>query len=253
MSFRTCSRIIKTHFSGYDNFCYIRQEDADYLIENSGGQYQDYEDLIDAVLPVTFLKEDETYEWKIANILYSDDDVYRHFDKVIGPWMLCYIYLPSFEGCAFNFDYGGSVRTNESYLDMYRDKFGGKDFTVAITRRDILDQKASNVSRIQELMLGNAEQGYPSVVAVSLSIASLIPSVALLFGFRKFVSRNTVSALALVLIVAFCLYEGFSLAYLVSPLNVVYFTSLGMILFLITLILETAFVMLARVSGGWER
>ena len=242
-----------TGFSGYDNFCYIRQEDADYLIESSGGQYQDYEDLIDTVLPVTFLKEEEACEWKIANILYSDNDVYRHFDKVIGPWMLCYIYLPSFEGCAFNFDYGGSVRTNESYLDMYRNKFGGKNFTIAITTRDILDQSASNVSRIQNLMLGNGEQGYPSAIAISLSIASLIPSAALLFGFRKFVSRNTGASLSMVLVLAFCLYEGFSLAYLVSPLNVVYFTGLGMILFLITLILVIVFVMFARVFGGWEK
>ena len=242
-----------TNFSGHDNFCYIRQEDADYLIEASAGRYQGYEDLIDTTLPVTFLGEERVCEWKIANILYSDNEVYRHFNTVIGPWMLCYIYLPSFEGCAFNFDYGGSVRTNETYLDMYRDRFGGKDFTISITERDILDQAGSNVTRIVDMMLGNGEQGYSSVVAVAISVASLIPFGAFLFMSRKYVLGHTGAILALTLIVALCFYEGLSLAYLASPLNVIYFTSLGMLLFLVTLLLGVGLVLLARVSGGWER
>ena len=241
-----------TNFSGYDNFCYIRQEDADYLIKESNGLYQNYEDLIDEVLEVNFVGSEDLLRWKIANIVSFDNDVYRHFNTVLGSWALCYIYLPSFEGCAFNFDYGGSVRTNETYLDMYRDRFGGQNFTIAITTRDILDQEASRVDEIRVLMLGSAGEAYSTVASVALSLASLAPLLVSLIVFRKFVYKRALGTGVLFVFVAFFLYEGFSVAYLVSPLNVIYFTGQGLLLFLLQLLLSLGFVLAVRAMGGPE-
>lgn len=241
-----------TNFSGYDNFCYIRQEDADHLIEESGGLYQDYEDLIDETLEVTFAGTEDPLRWKIANIMFSDNDVYRHFNAILGPWTLCYIYLPSFEGCAFNFDYGGSVRTNETYLDMYRNRFGDKNFTIDITTRDLLDREASRIDDIRTLMLGSAGGGYSAVVSVALSLASLAPLLISLIVFRKFVCERPLGIGVLLVFVAFCLYEGLSVAFLLSPLNVIYFTGQGLLLFLLQLLLAFGCVQVVRALGGPE-
>ncbi len=241
-----------TGFSGFDNFCYIRQEDADYLIQTSDGLYQDYEDLIDEPLPVRFLGSEASLEWKIANIMFSDNEVYRHFNTVIGPWALCYIYLPSYECCSFNFDYAGSVRTNEGYLETYRDRFGGKNFTIAVTTRDILDKDASAVLEIEDLILGAGDKGYPAPVTLAISFVALIPLVVSLVLLRKFVCRHAGGVALIMIATASCLYEGFSLSYLASPLNVIYFTSQGMLIFLVLLLAGIGTLFLVRVSGGRE-
>lgn len=235
-----------TDFRGYDNFCYIRQDDADYLIKQSNGLYHSYEDLLNETLTVHSFPNNDAYSWKIANIIAKDNDTYRHFDTVYGPWLLAYIYVPNYVGYSYSFDYAGSINTNKVYLQRHQEAFGSGNYSFSITNHNLINEDASLTNEITTMML-EGSTGYDVGVSAVFILAPLLVTILIdlflkihkLYGYVPFV---------LAAALMFFVYEGFSISYLINPLNVLYFSSNAILFFVVIAVIYFLFLFFSTIS-----
>ena len=162
-----------TNYSGYDNFVYIRQSDADHLIATSDGTFDSYESLIGYALPVRYVFEgaSEERKWKVANILVEENATNEVLCDTIGPYMLAYINLPGFSRYSYNIDYSTSNARTEAALKTQLDRFGEGEYSFQVTRRGVSDN-SSRIDLIEEMMM-NGKGVYPISVPVAAGLSVL--------------------------------------------------------------------------------
>ncbi len=244
-----------TDFRDFDNFCYIRQEDADYLITNSNGIFKSYEDLINTSLTCVLPNDidGQSYSWKIANILLSDNDIYQHFNEVYGPWMLAYIFVPEYSGYSYSFDYAGSINNNVTYLNRHRNRFTDGNYSFQITEHNVIDKNQSYSNQIIELMT-QKPLGYGFEIALVFAFFPFIIWVVLYLLFYKKVYSFKWWLFGGEFLFGFIIYEIFSITYLIHPMSVIYFSSYSIVCFLIIFVLllssTTLFSLLKEEKNG---
>ena len=244
-----------TSYTGFNNFCYIRQDDADTLITNSNGFYQTYEDLLGEELLVTYTSPNGTQEvvrWKIANVLCSDNDFYHYMDEIIAPFVLCYTNLPSFYGFSYNFDYGTSIYTTMSYLQSQMSRFGDGNYAFSIVQNNVLDNEISK-DRVDEILSYYSPEPttYPlsNEVGIILSLCCYMPSLLVVL-YQRFKEKKNIFPFCYIdlTISAFFVYTIFWGICGNNAFLTPFFLTNSSLFFLISIIL--IFVYLAVISTG---
>ena len=95
--------------TGYDNFCYITKQQADYLIKNNYN-YNSYEDLLNQSIAVEI--DQKIYNWKISNIIIPFGEYYEGCVKIFNNFMLCYINLPTYSYVSMSHFYLNDTKFN---------------------------------------------------------------------------------------------------------------------------------------------
>ena len=242
-----------TNYSGYDNFVYIRQSDADHLIAMSEGAFDSYESLIGYALPVRYIfgGASEERRWKVANILVEENATNEVLLDTIGPYMLAYINLPGFDRYSYNIDYSTSNARTEAALKTQLERFGGGEYSFQITRRGASDDY-SRIDLIEGMMV-EGKGVYPVSVplAVGLSVLCfLFPIGALLLLSRSSSYRSgkpCVVVLNIVLVIV--LYSAWSAWCASSALLTPYFLSSS----IVTSLLCSLFVVFLSLLIPFER
>jgi len=198
-------------YAAFDNFCYLRQSDADFMIQNNSS-YETYQDLINETLHINYMNGNSPIplNWKIANIILNNEGADSFYKNTYGTYILSYIDIFDFRGITVGFDYGTSIISNSNYINKLGDWLPYDDFDLSITNHNIIDTAKLNNEEIINLFRISHSQNDDSFYFV------LAGSVELLFYFIFFyaINNNKTSSFSI---------KSFSLTYFVAFLVIYYF------------------------------
>lgn len=128
-------------YFGYDNFCYITKQQADYLLE-SNPIYSSYEDLLNESLIVEI--DGETYNWKISNIIIPFGEYYEGCVKTFNNFMLCYINLPTYNYVSVSHFYLNDTKFNFFKIRDTFNKYNDKNLEYNVFLKNSYDINDAN-------------------------------------------------------------------------------------------------------------
>lgn len=106
-----------TDYTGFDNFCFITDIHADYLLEENErfSDCESYDDLIGNYLEV-ISSDGVSYKWKISNIIIDSNDTYKLFNGIYGNYILAYTNT-GYYNFSITYNFGHSDNANLRYLN----------------------------------------------------------------------------------------------------------------------------------------
>lgn len=238
-------------FSGFDNFCCIRQSDADFLISKYPEKYSSYEDLIGEPLGLEFIRDGSRnpLSWKISNIILEEEGSYDHiFYDSFGSYILCYYYLPDLDGLVINCELGSSIQGSKQLITDLLNQYPLSENYYSLT--NLSDETPSN---IHQLFMDSLSQIVisPSIYAWWIVLVCLIYTVSIIVGIilsKKYAGDMTLSFISATLSY-FIVYE---ILWAITHLNttaVPLFSLTAIITTIVALIISNLFVTFTAIEN----
>lgn len=232
------------NYSSYDNFCYITQDQADYLIKNND-DYSNYRSLINKTLEVNI--DDNIYRWKIANIIVPFGEYYDGLLKVFNDFLLCYMKLPSYQYYSISHFYSNDYKVTYFQLDETKKKYSDSNLQFDIYNCDLYDLETT--TEINHFFNNEISYNYIGFVTCFL-IAILF--VILFFAYLIIFRNNTVSMVSISFIPPFVIYMFLFVCFRFSS-DVVFlsfFSNMFFLIFMFALIALVSYLYFKRGKQG---
>lgn len=127
------------------NLCYIRQNDADYIISQND-IYLDYSALIGETIFLNYHEGNNNFpiEKTIINIVEEDQGIDKFLFNIYGSYAIIDSFLPSYLGLSFDVDFSNSILKNNELLEMLFTKYCLDDFSYQINTRNLTVENFDN-------------------------------------------------------------------------------------------------------------
>ena len=163
--------------AGCTNFFFLPESLADELLLKDGVSnptVSDYERLIG--LPVEFLYsnlqsgEELPLSWSIANIIL-EDDTYTQCVAEFGPFIPCYLGLPSFTGASVSLRMRKSVFSNRWYLDYLNEHYHQDAYVYSLNLKTVEGLSHDQISAAFDDAFVSYSSGLSTFAVVAFSLA----------------------------------------------------------------------------------
>lgn len=230
-------------YDGYDNFCYITKNLADYLLMYNPN-LTTYESLINFGL--TVVSNNDTYVWKIANIILEGGDN-EFYSDIYGDYVVSFTKLKNYDNPSLSFDFASSIKKNMDYLKFFKQNFSLDNYTIYI------NNNIANSDYLANDVLDGIKNIYitkdNSLLFVIFNIVIVFISL-FAFIFSSYRTKiNLLLSLFYYLLLYFVSYTIFQVMYLIDPKNILYFSSGAIYTTLVSLLLISIYVVFKLIKS----
>ncbi len=177
--------------SNVDNFCYISNLQADYLM--SKNNLNDYSDLLGFVLSCQI--DGAIYKWKIGNIFYESGSFCNSCSSLFGNYIISYIGTP-YNEIEFIQSFQQNTVHNINKIQELNNAFPNSDYTYySLNNADIVCDKLNGNFISSTVVI--------SIVLAIIGVISLLLSIAYVIWKKKYESTMFLSVVSISSIILF--------------------------------------------------
>lgn len=210
-----------TNYNGYDNFCYITKKLADDLL-TSFSNFTTYDNLINFGLTIT--ANDNTYIWKIANIILEGGDN-EFYSDIYGDYVVSFTKLKNYDNPSLSFDFASSIKKNMDYLQIFKKDFSLDRYTISVNDKNIVSNDVGIVNNALNSVLSiyNFDNNSLLFVVINIFVSFIIFLIFLILSYKMKI--NLLASLFYYVVFYFISYTIFQILYMVNVKNIIYFSS----------------------------